>query len=102
MAPADERIRLDKWLWQARFCKTRAIAAALVGSGRVRINGQKVAKAAHQVAPGDVLTLPLEGQVRLIRVLAPGHRRGPAVEARALYHDLDTDPPDVAMLRPLE
>lgn len=98
----EDWIRLDKWLWQARFCKSRGIAAGLVASGRLRVNGQRVAKPAHPVGPGDVLTLPMGGQVRLIRVLAAGQRRGPAPEAQALYHDLDTDRSTGAASPPLD
>lgn len=56
--PAPERIRLDKWLVQARFFKTRALATALVESGRIRLNGQHVAKSAQAVGAGDTLTFP--------------------------------------------
>lgn len=59
--PAPERIRLDKWLVQARFFKTRALATALVGSGRIRLNGQHVAKSAQAVGAGDTLTFPQGG-----------------------------------------
>ena len=56
--PASEGLRLDRWLWQARFFKTRALAAQLVGKGRVRINQAIVTKAHHRIRPGDVLTFP--------------------------------------------
>ncbi|MEZ5778027.1 MAG: RNA-binding S4 domain-containing protein [Paracoccaceae bacterium] len=88
----DARIRIDKWLWQARFFKTRALAAGIVSAGRLRINGNRTAKPGHAVGPGDVLTFPQAKQVRVVRVLACGTRRGPAVEAQALYEDLT--PPD--------
>ncbi len=88
-AGARPVLRLDKWLWQARFVKSRSLAAALVASGHLRVNGQPVAKPAHMVGPGDVLTFALGGRVRLIRILDLGERRGPAPEARALYADLD-------------
>ena len=81
-------LRLDKWLWFARFCKTRVLAAAWCADGRLRCNGGKVVKAHHGVAPGDVLTFPLGRHIRVIRVLGLGSRRGPAVEARGLYEDL--------------
>jgi ribosome-associated heat shock protein Hsp15 len=97
--PAPERIRLDKWLVQARFFKTRALATALVESGRIRLNGQHVAKSAQAVGAGDTLTFPQGGRIRVIRVLAVGLRRGPATEARTLYDDLDAPP---AAASPLE
>jgi ribosome-associated heat shock protein Hsp15 len=86
---SDGAIRLDLWLWHARLCKTRALGARLAEGGRVRVNGQPTAKAHRLVRPDDVLTFPLAGRVRVLRVLAPGTRRGPAAEARALYDDLD-------------
>ena len=88
-----ERIRIDKWLWHARFFKTRSLATKLVASGRVRLNSQPVAKPAVQVGPGDVLTFPKDDHVRIIRVVAPGARRGPAPEAQSLYEDLDPPQP---------
>lgn len=87
------RLRLDKWLWYARFCKTRSLAATLCAAGVVRCSGQVVTKPHAQVRPGDVLTFPLGSHIRVIRVLALGSRRGPASAARALYEDLD--PPRV-------
>ena len=95
---ADDRIRIDKWLWQARFFKTRSLAASVVSSGHLRLNGAKMAKPGHDVRPGDVLTFPQADHIRVVRVLAPGTRRGPADEARTLYADLDggaknADPP---------
>jgi ribosome-associated heat shock protein Hsp15 len=88
-ARPEGAIRVDLWLWHARLCKTRALAARLAQSGRIRVNGEPTAKAHRQLRPGDVLTFPLHGQIRVLRVLAPGTRRGPAPEARALYDDLD-------------
>lgn len=91
----DGKQRLDKWLWFARFFKTRSLAAAQVQSGAVRVNGTRVEKRATTVAPGDVLTLKIGDQVRLIRIEAPGVRRGPAPEAQTLYTDLSPDRPDL-------
>ena len=83
-----EKLRLDKWLWQARFFKTRSLSAKLVAGGHVRVNSEKVSKPAHGVTPGDVLTFPQARNVRVVRILALGARRGPAPEAQALYEDL--------------
>lgn len=88
-----EKLRVDKWLWRARFFKTRGLAAALAGSGRLRINSEHVAKPAQTVRPGDVLTFPQNDRIRVIRIEQFGHRRGPAPEARALYTDLDEPAP---------
>lgn len=87
-----EKQRVDKWLWQARFFKTRTLAAAQVSGGHVRVNGAKIAKPAHQVATGDVLTFVQGRQVRVVRIENLGTRRGPASEAQALYSDLSPPP----------
>jgi ribosome-associated heat shock protein Hsp15 len=84
---AEGSLRLDKWLWFARFAKTRTLAAK-VAEDRLRLNGQVVTKAAQAVRPGDVLTFSLSGRVRVVRVVALGARRGPPAEARLLYDDL--------------
>ena len=88
-AASQEKQRVDKWLWRARLFKTRSLAAGLAGSGRLRVNREHVAKPAQPVRPGDVLTFPQGNRIRVIRIEALGHRRGPAPEARALYTDLD-------------
>ena len=82
-------LRIDKWLWYARFFKSRSGAARLCTGGRVRINSQLIAKPRHPVRIGDVLTFPQARNIRVIEVVALGERRGPAAEARALYDDLD-------------
>lgn len=83
------RDRLDKWLFHARFYRTRPLAQAATASGRVRLNGAKVDKPGHALKPGDVLTLGKGGQVIAVRVLALAERRGPAPEARTLYEVLE-------------
>lgn len=93
MADGPEKIRLDKWLWHARFFKTRGVAAHMATRGKIRVNGRRVVKAAYSITPGDTLTIPQGNRVRLVRMLAPGKRRGPAPEAQALYDDLDELPP---------
>ncbi|MCB2129459.1 MAG: RNA-binding S4 domain-containing protein [Rhodobacteraceae bacterium] len=84
----DDRIRIDKWLWQARFFKTRGLASEMVTAGHLRVNGDKTAKPGRAVGQGDVLTFRQAGVIRVIRILACGTRRGPAPEARGLYEDL--------------
>lgn len=93
---AEPGLRIDKWLWQARFFKSRGLAAKAVGSG-IRINGQRTDKSHALVRPGDVLTFKQASRVRVVRVEALGVRRGPALEAATLYADLDapeTDGPE--------
>jgi ribosome-associated heat shock protein Hsp15 len=82
-------LRLDKWLWYARFFKSRSLAAKLCTAGKLRLNKVVVKKAHQPVRPGDVLTFPQGWHIRVIRVLALGERRGPAPEARLLYEDLE-------------
>ena len=88
-------IRLDKWLWHARFFKTRTLAAKIVSGGHVRVNSNKTAKPAHKVGAGDTLTFPQGSRIRVVRILAPGERRGPAPEAETLYDDLTPKRDDV-------
>ncbi len=94
MSGAEPRatIRLDKWLWHARFFKTRGLASKLVGDGRVRVNAERTVKPARQVGAGDTLTFAQGSTVRVVRIVALGVRRGPAPEARALYADLRPEP----------
>jgi len=83
-------MRLDKWLWQARFFKTRTLASRYVEKSRCRIDGRAVEKPRATVAPGMVLTFALGPKVRVVRIVALGERRGPAPEARALYEEIDS------------
>lgn len=87
----EDRQRLDKWLWFARFAKTRTLASKLVASGFVRLNGQRTDNPAKAVAVGDVITIALARATLVIRVERLGERRGPAPEARQLYIDLSQD-----------
>lgn len=91
-SPPDS-LRLDKWLWMVRFCKTRALAQKLAGKGRIRINGRVVDKPHALVRVGDVLTLPLPGGVKVLELLDLPLRRGPAPEARATYREIPEDRP---------
>ncbi len=84
--------RLDKWLWYARFFKSRSLATRFCAGGRLRLNGGVVNKAHHALRVGDVLTFPKGPFIRVVRVRDLGRRRGPAGEARMLYDDLD--PPE--------
>ncbi|MDE4275375.1 RNA-binding S4 domain-containing protein [Phaeobacter gallaeciensis] len=88
MEEGAAKIRIDKWLWHARFFKTRSLAAKQVSAGHVRLNADKISKPAQNVTPGDVLTFPQGRQIRVVRVEAIGERRGPAPEAQTLYFDM--------------
>lgn len=89
---ASAKLRLDKWLWQARFFKSRGLAAEVIEAGSVRVNGVRVSRPGRDVMEGDTLTFPQGGRIRVIRILALGLRRGPATEAQGLYTDLDATP----------
>ena len=81
--------RLDKWLFHARFYRTRPLAQAAATAGRVRLNGAKIDKPGHAIKPGDILTLGKGDRVIAVKILATAERRGPAVEARSLYEILE-------------
>ena len=89
----DETLRIDKWLWYARFFKSRALASRMVSSGRLRINGESISKPHRQILPDMVLVFPQGETIRTIKVLALATRRGPATEAQALNEDLDPPQP---------
>jgi len=86
------KIRIDKWLWHARFFKTRSLAAKTCRSGKVRLNGAHISKASTLVQSDDVLTFIKSERLWVVRLVDCGVRRGPAPEAQALYEDLT--PPD--------
>jgi ribosome-associated heat shock protein Hsp15 len=77
--------RLDKWLWCARFYRTRALAQEACAKGRIRVNGSRIKKPGREIRPGDVLTLPASREIVVLKVLSGAERRGPAPQARQLY-----------------
>ena len=85
----SETQRLDKWLWQTRFYKTRGLAQRMCGAGKVRINSRRVRKAHYALKAGDILTFPQGSRIRVVRILAMPERRGPAVEAQRCYEDVE-------------
>lgn len=87
MAPAAavDRQRVDLWLWHARVVRTRTAAARLVAAGRVRVNGNRVAAPGRDVKGGDVLTIALDGGVRVLRITGIAGRRGDAATASRMY-----------------
>ena len=82
----SDEVRIDKWLWAARFYKTRALAQAAIENGRVTIDGQRV-KPARVVRVGDTIGLRAGDQDRSVRVRALSSVRGPAPVAQALYEE---------------
>ena len=85
----DDRQRLDKWLWFARFARTRPAAVRLVEDGHVRISSKRVENSALGVKPGDVLTLALPHATLVVRVAAFAARRGSYEQAQTLYEVLE-------------
>jgi ribosome-associated heat shock protein Hsp15 len=85
-------LRLDKWLWFARFVKSRADAQKLIERGQVTLNGQVVQKTSAAVRPGDALVIVIASSRHAVSIAALGTRRGPAPEAQALY--VRTMPPE--------
>jgi ribosome-associated heat shock protein Hsp15 len=94
--PAAPAQRLDKWLWFARVTKSRTLAAQLIDGGKVRVNRVRALKPSHALRQGDVLTIALHGEVRVLQVLATGTRRGPPQEARLLYRLVTESKPAAA------
>ena len=88
-----ETIRLDKWLWYARFFKTRGLASKTVKASHVRVNSVKIDKASYMVGAGDQLIFLQGRSERHVEIVACGVRRGPAPEAQALYidHKIETE-----------
>ena len=83
---AGSRHRIDRWLWCARFHRSRSLAAAAVSGGKVHVNGE-LAKSARSIAIGDRLDITLGTDAWTVIVLSLPSRRGPATEARACYEE---------------
>ena len=92
--------RIDRWLWCARFFKTRALAARFVNAGEVRISRPyetvRAGKASTLIRPGDTLVFTRHERLRVIEICASASRRGPACEAATLYEDPSPPPPPTA------
>jgi len=87
-AEAPHSQRLDQWLYMARFVKTRSLAQKLCAGRKIRINGQPVTKASRMVMPGQILTMAIAREIRVVRILELAVRRGPASEAALLYENV--------------
>jgi ribosome-associated heat shock protein Hsp15 len=82
------RQRIDRWLWHARFVRTRGAAAALAEAGYVRVNGARVVAPGRMIRSGDVVTVALDRGVRVVRVTGFAERRGSPASVAALYQDV--------------
>ena len=94
-----EKIRLDIWLWYARFYKSRSLASKAILGGKLRVNSNKSIKPASKVRINDVLTINHVNMVRIIKVQSLGARRGPASEAQKLYYDRSGDITDASKIK---
>ena len=83
---AESRHRVDRWLWFARFFRSRSLATAAVSGGKVHVNGERV-KPSRELVPGDMLDITQGPDVLTVRVLALPSRRGPATEAAACHEE---------------
>jgi ribosome-associated heat shock protein Hsp15 len=81
-------VRLDRYLFFIRLVKSRTLAQGVIEAGNVRIDGKRVAKTSEEVRVGSVIALPLHGNVRVLRVVALPHRRGPPAEARTCFEEV--------------
>ena len=88
MTKFKDSIRVDKWLWYARFFKHRTTTAKIISQGKVRLNGKRIMKPSMALRKGDGLTFRQGDILRVVRVLDLGYRRGPAVEAELLYDEI--------------
>lgn len=89
MCDYGEKQRIDKWLWHARFFRTRTLAAKTIEGGHCRVNRQRISKSGHGVRAGDVLTFTQGNDVRVIEIVDLAEKRGSAPIAQKLYTDLD-------------
>jgi ribosome-associated heat shock protein Hsp15 len=92
--------RLDKWLFHARFFRTRVLAQDAAAKGKIRLNGTRVEKSSQTVRLGDVLTLGRSGQILAIRILGLAVRRSPSGTAKGLYEIVTDESLDKLGLRP--
>lgn len=89
MNPSQDSQRIDRWIWHARIVKTRALAAALVSAGHVRVNGERAGQPGRAIKPGDVLTLALPARVQVLKVTGILPRRGNAAAAQDTYEVME-------------
>jgi ribosome-associated heat shock protein Hsp15 len=84
-------VRIDRFLFFIRLVKSRTLAQGVIGEGHVRIDGQRVEKPSEEVRVGSVVALPLNGRIRILKIVALPQRRGPSAEARLCYEELGID-----------
>jgi ribosome-associated heat shock protein Hsp15 len=94
--------RLDRFLFFSRAVKSRTLAQKIIETGAIRVNSERTDRSDHKVGAGDVLTMSLHGRILVWRIIDPGTRRGPALEAQGLYEDLSPPPTPKAELSPYD
>ena len=87
-ASNNGRMRIDRFLFFIRLAKSRTLAQSIIDEGHIRIDGKRIGKPSEEVRAGSVIALPLQGSVRVLRVLSLPARRGPASEARLHYKEI--------------
>ncbi|MBT4776691.1 MAG: RNA-binding S4 domain-containing protein [Rhodobacteraceae bacterium] len=80
-----DKVRADKWLWFARFFRTRSLSSKYISENSVRVNGTKTKKPSASVKPGDIITLTVGNTTKVVKILSCGVRRGSALDASLLY-----------------
>lgn len=88
MADHPDYERIDKWLWYVRCFKTRSVAKKNVEAGKIRVNGDKATNPSRKLYLGNVLTITMDREIKILEVLGFPQRRGPYVEAKTYYNDL--------------
>lgn len=86
--------RIDKWLWHARFFKTRSIAQKQVTTGKVRVDSEKISSPSRKVLPGNILTITMSRDIKIIEIVGIADKRGPYIQAQLLYNDLTPPKPE--------
>ena len=92
--PSTQSQRIDKWLWHARFFKTRSLAQKQVVTGKIRVNREKISSPSRKILIGNVLTITRERDIKIIEVLGIADKRGPYSQAQLLYNDMSPPKPE--------
>jgi len=93
--PNQQAQRIDKWLWHARFFKTRSLAQKQVVTGKIRVDTEKISSPSRKILAGNVLTITRERDIKIIEILSIADKRGPFSEAQLLYNDLSPPKPEI-------
>ncbi len=87
--------RIDKWLWHARFFKTRSLAQKQVATGKIRVDKEKISSPSRKILPGNILTITRQRDIKIIEIVEIADKRGPYKEAQLLYNDLSLPKPEI-------